>query len=95
MAVSNFRSVLIYDKTIGGVVKTFPNLHESLNSMLLFFVLTFKKISRYNKQRTMGPYDKMIATSSNDKSIKVIDYSSGKILHTDVTSDDCKFLQKK
>lgn len=43
----------------------------------------------------MGPYDKMIATSSNDKSIKVIDYSSGKILHTDVTSDDCKFLQKK
>lgn len=85
-------NIKIYDRRVFDLVKTFENVHSgsSFNQMiymgLLIQVTTLGNINcvRWDQNGYM------LATASNDKTMRIIDFTSGKILYSGNTQDESK-----
>ena len=87
------QNVKIFDKRESKIVKTFDGIHSS---KILWFVKLFQTCN-YNFLDGIAcvrwnPSGNMLATASLDKSVKLLEFQTGKVLYTGTTSDGSNFL---
>lgn len=96
LASSDYEKIIkIFDKRESKIVKTFEGIHSSIFLLFAYLImLTFnllyfsRDIINCVRWNVTGDF---LATASSDKTTKLLDFKTGKILYTGNSSDGNKF----
>ena len=83
----------IFDKRESKIIKTFDAVHSG-NNLDLFkkrLIVWINPLEGINCVR-WSPSGDRLASASNDKTVKLLDFKTGKVLYTGNTSDQSKLL---
>lgn len=85
-------NIKIFDKRESQVVKIFDGIHKGKRRFILFIELCCKYLISLGEINCVrwNPRGDMLVSSSNDGTAKLLDFKTGKILHTGKPSDGSK-----
>ena len=84
------KNINIFDKRESKIIKTFDSVHSG-NNLDLFKKLTLNYCSLdYIYCVRWSPSGDKLATASQDKTVKLLDFKTGKVLYTGITSERSK-----
>ena len=89
------KNINIFDKRESKIIKTFDSVHSG-NNLDLFKKLTLNYCSLDDIYCVRwSPSGDKLATASQDKTVKLLDFKTGKVLYTGITSDRSKLSISK